>query len=472
MPSCSNVCASAVPTSNNNAAPGTGFILKGGDTWVASDLDAYWIWIGTSGSPIYIGVDPNWYSGSSWTRPVWTCGGGPCTYTGNGNGFYTDWSGVQYVTVDNIEVTGLYSSSASYPNYFSIYGSYNTFEHIYAHGWSHASSASGAYDNSNVFSPSTCCAGGLGNIFHDNVIDGSDTTEDSMAAFFSAPAIVYNNVVRYVTNGLEGASNDVHDNWFGPIVFCFPSSGCHQNAIQQAGPVSGTNVTIYDNVITGVASGGMGKLWVEQAAVNNGAINTYVFNNIEFNSPPGNDVDICQLGTNCGTHYFFNNTFECGNDTSTDTCSSPGGGGPTTVVYWTNNHCITSSVCFNNLGTNVTATLTTNLTQSVSTASGQGYTSTSTYAFQTTGGSGSTVGAGTNEQSLCSTIAAFDSTAGTACQSDTAYACAYNTSNHTVTCPDRTVNARPASAAWDIGAYQFGSATPVSPPSSVTAAPH
>ena len=36
MPSCSNVCASAVPTSNNNAAPGTGFILKGGDTWLGA----------------------------------------------------------------------------------------------------------------------------------------------------------------------------------------------------------------------------------------------------------------------------------------------------------------------------------------------------------------------------------------------------------------------------------------------------
>jgi len=363
--------------------------------------------------------------------------------------------------VDNIEVTGLYFSAATgYPNYFSIYGSNNTFEHIYAHGWSHdVTDASGTtYDNSNVFSSSTCCGGGLNNQFLYNVVDGADTTKDSMAAFFSAPSTVAYNVVRYVTNGLEGATNSVHDNLFGPLVFCFVSSGCHQNAIQQAAPVGNvTSTFIYNNVITGVPSGGMVKLWTMQSSVNNAALNTYVFNNVIYNNVPGNDVDICQLGSNCGTHYFFNNTFECGNDSSTGTCSSPGGGGPSTVVYWTNNQCITSSACFNNLGTNVTATLATNITQSVASASGQGYVSSAAYAFQPTSASGSTVGKGGNLQSLCTTIAASNPAAGAACQNDTGYGCLYSTSNHAVNCPDRTVNARPAEAGWDIGAYQSAS---------------
>src|ERR1700728_2966603 len=41
MPSCTNVCNSTSPTG------GEGFILRGGDTWVSSDLDLYWQWTGT-----------------------------------------------------------------------------------------------------------------------------------------------------------------------------------------------------------------------------------------------------------------------------------------------------------------------------------------------------------------------------------------------------------------------------------------
>jgi len=350
MPSCTKNCASYTPV------PGDSFILKGGDTWDASDLDIFWTWSGTSSAGIYVGVDQTWYDpsvcGTSFCRPIWNCGGAGnfCSYTKNGDGYWTDWSGVQYVTVDNIEVTGLYSSSSSNPNYFSIYGSNNTFEHIYAHGWSHGTNASGATDSSVVFAPSTCCGGGLNNVMHDNVIDGSDTTQDSMAAFFgSGIHSVYNNIIKYVSNGVEGSADIVHDNWFGPINVSF-ATGDHQNAIQQQAPVdTNTNVFIYNNVITQINDGGIVKIWTEQAAVNNGAINTYVFNNVVFNNVPGNDVDICQQGTNCGTHYYFNNTFQCGNDSSTDICSAPGGGGPTTVVYWTNNHCITSMTCFQNL---------------------------------------------------------------------------------------------------------------------------
>jgi hypothetical protein len=450
-------------TGSITPAAGEGFILKGGDSWTASDLDLYWTWSGTSGAPIYIGVDPTWYSGGSWTRPIWTCGGASCTYTANGGGFYTDYSAVHYVTVDYIEVTGLHSSAGVYPNYFSIYGSNNTFTRIYAHGWTHAT-GSNVYDNSSVFSPSTCCGGGANNQFLYNVIDGSDTTQDSMAAFFGAPATVGNNIIRYVTNGIEGATNNVHDNLFGPLVFCFVSSGCHQNAIQQAAPVGNvTTTTMYNNVITGVPSGGMVKIWTMQSSVNNGALNTYVFNNVLFNNSPGNDVDICQLGSNCGTHYFFNNTFECGNDSSTDTCANPGGGGPTTVVYWTNNQCITSSVCFTNRGVNVTATLTTNVTQTSSAGTKQGYASTTAFAFQPANDSGATAGKGGNLQSLCAAIAASNPAAGAACQNDTGYACSYDTSSHTVSCPERTVNARPAEAAWDIGAYQFSSSQASAP---------
>jgi len=451
MPSCTGTCSKITPIA------GEGFILRGGDTWVSTDLDLYWQWTGSSSAPFYIGVDQAWYNssicGSSWCRPIFTCGGASCSYTSNGNGFYTDQSSVQYVTVDNIEWTGLYQSAVSYPNYFSIYGSYNTFEHNYIHGWSHAAASSGTQDNSKAFAPSTCCGGGVGNVFLYDIVDGADTTKDMLLAF---GAEIGYSVINYVTNGIEGSQNIVHDTLIENIIFCFVTAGCHQNAILQAGTSSGTTALFYNNVITGVVSGGMTKLWLGQATGGNPQT-VYVFNNVLFNNAAGNDINPCQLNSgSCGKYYYFNNTFQCGNSSGLGPCMAASGTlVPTQATYWTNNHCI-ATACVSVAGdANITYTETTDLVQNVAAASVQGLTYSSIYSFQPANSSSSTTGKGTNMQSLCKTIASLNLNAGLACQKDTGYACAYNTSNHTVSCPGRAVKARPLNDAWDIGAYQY-----------------
>ena len=81
MPKCIGTCASTAPVG------GTGFILRGGDTWHFGNSSASpytggtwtWSWSGSSGSPIYIGVDPTWYSGNSWARPVLANGDNPAS---------------------------------------------------------------------------------------------------------------------------------------------------------------------------------------------------------------------------------------------------------------------------------------------------------------------------------------------------------------------------------------------------------
>jgi hypothetical protein len=462
MPSCASDCASYTPVAGDQ------FILKGGDTWTASDLGINWQWSATSSSQIYVGVDQTWYSGSAWTRPVWSCGGTACSYTGNGNAFFTMDSSVQYLTVDNIEVTGLYQSTAGYPSYFAIYGSYNTFEHIYAHGWSHASAASGAQDNSAVFSSSTCCGGGLGNVVHDVVIDGSDTAGDSMVCFFSGVSTVYNSICRDVTNGFEGAGDNIHDNWFGPINLCFVTGGCHQNNLFQFGPITnGDTELIYNNLIAGTtASGGITKLWLSGNDSNTST--GYAFNNVIYDNASGNMVNLAgHDAVNYGAWYLFNNTVECGTDSSpgtgTGACGNDSGGtsGMTFVLYAINNHFIKGDTTAPLTCTYSDCTFTTQLTQTLTAANSQGYTSTETYAFSPASANGSTVGAGTNEQSICAAIASLNSAAGTACQKTTGYACTYNTSNHTVSCPNDTELTRPISpTAWDIGAYQFSSLQP------------
>jgi hypothetical protein len=459
-------------TGSITPAAGEGFILKGGDTWVSADLDLYWQWSGTSSAPIYIGVDPNWYSGTSWARPIFNCSNGnTCSYTSNGDGFYTDQSAIDYITVDDLEMTGLYQSTTGYPNYFSIYGNYNTFERIYLHGWSHAAASTGAQDNSAGFSPSECCGGGVDNVFLFDVVDGSDTTKDMLVAFYSDPAEVGYSVINYVTNGIEGSQNSVHDTLIENIELCFTTSGCHQNAIQQAGTSSGTVGLFYNNVITGVVSGGITKLWLGQAA-GGSDLTEYAFNNVIFNNVAGNDVNPCQLNSgSCGTYYYFNNTFECGSSAGVGPCQATSSElAPTQEAFWINNQCIATACVAISGDPNFTYTETDDLVQSVATASSLGYAYNSSYAFQPTESSGGTVGAGANEKSLCSTITSLNSDAGTACQNDTTYACTYNTSNHTVTCPARTPVARPASGAWNIGAYQYGSG--VNPPTDLTATPN
>ena len=63
-----------------NPTGGVGIIFRGGDTWHFGNSGASpytggtwsWSWNGVSGAPNYIGVDPTWYSGGSWVRPLLT----------------------------------------------------------------------------------------------------------------------------------------------------------------------------------------------------------------------------------------------------------------------------------------------------------------------------------------------------------------------------------------------------------------
>ncbi len=98
MQGCSGTCSATRPSA------GSSFILKGGVTWPNNSFPIMWTWSGSSGSPIYIGVDQTWYTGSSWTRPIFNAQSSPMAPHNNflrmtgGTGSYTTW--------DNIEVTG------------------------------------------------------------------------------------------------------------------------------------------------------------------------------------------------------------------------------------------------------------------------------------------------------------------------------------------------------------------------------
>src|ERR1700683_2364729 len=188
-----------------------------------------------------------------------------------------------YITLDNIEMTGY--SFVNDGKIVQVYSSNVTVEHVYAHGWNHTGETN---DNGIIFTASTCCGGGTNDNFLYDIADGSDTTGDAAICFGSQITIIAYSYCADATNGAEGSQNQVHDTWIGPINLCFTDAGCHQNAIQQSGPTSGSNTFFYNNVITQMASGGVTKLWLGQAT--GGVQQTaYAFNNVLFNNVAGND---------------------------------------------------------------------------------------------------------------------------------------------------------------------------------------
>jgi len=64
MNGASGICASKAPS------PGDRFIFKGGVTWNYTCFQWQVSSSGSSGNEIYYGVNQAWYSGGSWSRPI------------------------------------------------------------------------------------------------------------------------------------------------------------------------------------------------------------------------------------------------------------------------------------------------------------------------------------------------------------------------------------------------------------------
>jgi len=447
MAGCTSNCASYSPVAGDQ------FILYGGDTWVAADLGINWTWAGTSGSPIYIGVDQTWYTGGSWARPKFDCQNTQCSSNPTGS---LVWLSKDWVTFDNVEFVNFRQTTGGI-NLVGTYGTSDEVEHCYFHGWS----ATGGL-SSNTFALSdnwTGPSGGVGTKFHDNVIDGSDAgANQGIFGGVYHGYYVYNNVIRYVYNGMNGSFKSIYGNLVELNVASV--SGDHCNMIKVGGLLGGEPSTlwVYNNIIRNAGCSGGSNLYAISDDSCPSCV-SYVFNNVVYGNSLSFDPAITIGGnTYSGTYYYWNNTVQSIGD-----CFFNGNSGnPTQIAHYQNNHCIqpsgsaicggTSGIqCINDGG---------NLKQTDAQADANTtphfdqYTSSQTYAYSPVASTNSTVGGGNNLTSSCSTV-------GIALCSDMAYA-TYNTTNHTVVM--RTVNARPGSGAWDAGAYQFsGTTTPVTP---------
>ena len=513
MTNCASTCASTIP------AAGEGFIFKGGDTWHFGNSGAspyvgacsqyaatcwLWQWGGSSGSPIYIGVDKSWFTGGSWTRPIMT-GDNPlstsvvasCSYDESGLVWMLlDGPTVNYVTVDNFEWPGKCWSVSGYgsnagSSIYDYQGLNNSFINNYFHGWT---LTAGAIDNNEMINGNDPTLAS-GTTISYNVFDGSDSSQGTTAlacqyAVNGSPCTsgmaigidAYNvdhNVFRYLSNGwIAGNTHDVHDNLFeylyNPITGCWsstgkncssgPNDGPHPNIFNTDGNASGVTDYFYNNVVrNNFQNVGM---WF------NVPVGLYFFNNVVWGSGsigPQNCVTINNNTSSAVSVYVYNNTFDFPCTFRFDQANGPAPAFNGTA-YFENNHLIG----YANLGalrlcdTGATCTFTdrgSEIVQTESTANGQGYVTGNNYAPTLI--TNATVGAGANLTSSCSTFSADSmlcngTTAGVVEQAGSGGMVAVS--------PAIIINARPGSGAWDVGAYQFGkgSAGPPKPATALT----
>jgi hypothetical protein len=525
MQNCSSNCASV------KIAAGLGFIVRGGDAYhfgnssltpyagVVSgcanngNVAAGWCWDdvnGTSSNPIYVGVDPTWYTGSSWARPILAADNPPCNastvgtlpdgatcvgttdsygqpsyhvsscgYQVGGSNNIVDIGYSKYVIFDNFELSGLCQSHVGQPSGDDTYVRYGsaqgpiTIQNLYIHAASHLQYA--AKNGTTGCTGSTVCInlwafngsvnnGSVGENVLLNAVDFSDSDPSGEGLNIGGFYNVAYNVFRYTTQCLPNPLHLFHDNLYE----YFFENG-HSNMLEDIGEASGTNA-IYNNVFrhieTYVTSGGGVGFWQLPPT----STTDYIFNNVMYDVGA---FEYINIGGAQGNYTLFNNTFQSNASQPILRCASYTNG----EVTDTNNHWIDNQNYI--LGPCSTLTTTTPLAQTNAQANANvsmhfdQYTASETYGYSPVATTNSTVGAGTNEYSgYCSALSTAGlSAAATACQYDVTFACSYAGDGAPPVCPARTVvNARPTSGAWDIAAYQYNAqGQPPNPPTSLTA---
>lgn len=513
MNSCSSVCAGVT------IAAGKGFVFRGGDTWhfgnasatpYAGVKTACWAGSGTAGAcwgaltpsaatPIYFGVDPSWYSSSSWTRPIFTADNSPCNGTtlgtlpdgatcslgtdptgfgqtvyvvsscpyqiGTGNDLIV-FANSQNVYLDNFEMTGICMNQVGQPGSQNIYILWNAasgpiyVSNDYIHNSSHLQ-FQGSNGHSSCTASNICFdsyvfngngnADGDGGIITNTVVDFSDS-DPSGTGVCSPGTYMYDthdSVFRYNSQCIPKGVHVMHDN-----LWEYYYENGHSNLWEDV--ETSPAAAIYDNVFRHMF--GALVFWPGPSASTDVS---YFFNNVTYDVTTAQYFDYGGTGVqaNGGQYRVFNNTFQSnGSSSVVIACAATGN-----VFNNLNNHFIDDISAYPSSCTGMTNTTVLGMTNS--TATTDGYTSSQTFGYSPIAGNSPTVGTGTNQYTgYCSTLlASADSliqAAGTACRLDTTYSCTYNTTNHTVSCPARTAVARPTSATWDVGAYQFGAGAP------------
>jgi hypothetical protein len=505
MSGCSGVCAGVTP------AAGVGFIFRGGDAWHFgnSGLSPYvsTVWnlthSGSSGTPVYYGIDQTWYSGGSFARPILTYDNAAPTYGGSGttagsfvascpqvssSASFIELSGT-YITIDGFELTGECWTGGSSPHSVRLSSGSsvnNSVIRMYNHGWS----TNGTTDDK-YFLYEANTGASTGNHVAFNVMDGSDSsygastnTANCKYAGYSGNSPCYTggfdyeggwdiqyNVMRHLSDDtVSNSSRTFAHNYLTDTNVTSQASGQHSNCNNAVGTSNTGSVYNYDNLVTEYTASECVYFAVPPGQTG------YFFNNIFWGNM--NVPGVGTFPTNCILLNLASAgaaaTVNVANITISQLGGAPTAGGGCKIqiapvnsplaawngpVNFVNMHLpgVTtfSGIYSVNGGAACTAgtcPVTDNggdVYQTETTANGQGYVYSNNY--QPTLGTNSTVGAGTNLTSQCATYSPDSALCTSA-----VYATEVSGWGGYIVAPSVGVP-RPSFGAWDAGAYQYSS---------------
>lgn len=455
MQGCSANCAAYETAHNSSDTTGAGnsFLFKGGVTWPNTVMS--WDWNhggGTKGNPITFGVDETWYTGGSWTRPIFDAENAaitpdPVTSNRTMIRFYNGGSG--YFVVDNFEITGLAQLDDTTGIYTMLLMQTRNFEvkNCYFHGWSHGGTAT--KERSHAIMSNLLSDVDIDSSIHDCVIDGSDTTKDMLRAYKGSAGHFYNNYVRDVYNGMISTTTYVWGNTFIDIGATFDSTG-HGNVVENIS----AQLIIYNNYISG-ADGGANIYHTPK----NGLID-YNFNNVIVNED-GQAIQIGTLGLTDGIGsgiYVFNNTIQSKLDNNATPINGPSKVGDASLPFMRvyNNHLIANNTSIN-FGTQVTEgneIESNNIGMTNAEAQDLNYVSSSKYIFYAPNDGGVTYKEGMDLHEVAAGIPSTTiSDAAAAAILGSSCGVKYDSINHRVVGP--MVVPTPRGSKWDVGAYKI-----------------
>ena len=422
--------------------PGDRVIFKGGDTWNEFVFPFIINVSGAPGNPIYFGVDPTWFNGAAWSRPVFDLSGAIWTFAP------VLASLVHDVTFDDFEIKDeLVDTANHWPPRSSISvdgGSNITIQNMYIHNWAIQNPQPGSdqYPVGGI----AFYDGSSGGSVKNSVLDGGIGNDTGTAIY--GGAIIQGNIVENAPNGIltfdSGA--DVSGNQVFHIV---PSADPNtpSNSIFAA-----ASANVYNNIIHDVAPS-TSAIYLQSAS--NGLGNTqYVYNNLVWNAGANPPIVInsqSMLTGSTSNQFIYNNTLAGGAAACIQVAAQFL---PATNLFVQNNHCISDQSgsqawCWNNAGGNFQCGLVTsvvfsnNILMTTAASASQGYLAAN--SFQPPSAGAATVGAGLNLSASCPSAGA-------------------------ALCADRLGAARPANTSlWDAGAYLYQTSAAIAP--SITVQP-
>ncbi len=437
MANCTANCAAI------NLQPADSVIFRGGTTWDTTGFPMTVSWSGTAENPIYFGVDPTWFAGTVWTRPVFDLSGGismtaPILA-----------SSVSYVTFDNLEIANeiVDSINASPPRgSITIFGGSNvTVENCYFHGWSIMEPAAGS--DANPFGGVAFYNNSQQGLVQNCIFDGSPASNSGTGIYDGAT--LQGNIIENVPNGIKVPDQVpnlvVNRNQISNVTNSIDPSATENAIFVSSGG------SVYDNIVHDLASSATG-IYFQPPFAQTGTTQ-YIYDNLVWNTGTNPAVTLGPGYGTSATYFIYNNTLVSGPGSCIGVSPNPLVALSLTVE---NNHCVSDQTsapawCWNgarnnsNCGSAPSLTFVENVLMTTPAALSQGYTIQN--SFQPTSSTNSTVGAGLNLVTSC--VAAGSAL-----------------------CNDRLGVARPSgNSAWDAGAYEFQATGAVTFPPSITSQP-